>query len=156
MNVERLIEIIQNSTLIDLRKREPLPEEAWIVGKSNTQYECRHFYNMGYREWNNRDNEYYGHHSPESSGIWTMNAWGGARTEFMFIVPDEESGEDLAKLLNIIGDNWLDWLGAVQSRGNEIRRIQEEIEVIRLTRDVLIDKVREVGPDILDNIYNKS
>lgn len=153
-DINELNEIIKKCTLIDLRKREPLPKEAYIVGMSNDYYDCRHFYNMEHTTHMRDKNTYGGYTSEDERCWWTMNHnFCDFRNEFMFIVPDRDSGEKLADLLNTIGNDWMNYIKAIDIRKEKIEKLQEEINVIKGTKDALFEKVKEICPGEIFKAY---
>ena len=147
-----LIDIIKGSKIVDLRKMEPLPQEAYIVGMSNHNWSCEHLYNMKHCELSRRNNEYggqYGYKNKETGevtyhGWWTMNYnHANFRSEYMFIVKDYETGKRLAELLQLIGNDWLDIEGSIKKRQKEIERINNEITLIESVADALKKKPEE-------------
>ena len=153
-DINELNEIIKKCTLVDLRKREPLPKEAYIVGMSNDYYVCRHFYNMEHTTHMQDRNTYGGYSSENERGWWTMNYnFCNFRNEFMFIVPDRDNGEKLADLLNTIGNDWMNYIKAINTRKEEIEILQEEINVIKGIKGALFEKVREICPGEIFKAY---
>lgn len=141
-----LNDIINQSRIIDLSKQEPLPEvEAYIVGMGNDNWECRHFYSMKYGS-DEKKHTYGGYQSYDKEGNlcawWTMNwNYSNFRSEYMFVVPDYDTGKHLADLLRLIGNDWLDIESAINQREEEIIRIQKEIQTIKNIKDSLKKKV---------------
>ena len=148
LNSSELIEIIKKSTFVDLRKKEPLPEEAIIVGMSNNHWECRHFYYMEHTT-HMKDKCTYGGYSHinkdgEPDSWWTMNHnFANFRYEYMWIVDNELDGDKLACLLNTIGNDYLNVIGAIESRQKKIEEFQNEIDLISGISETIKEKVSD-------------
>ena len=111
----------------------------------NDNWECRTFYEMTYTTHDERKYTYGGYSwynkEGEPQGWWLMNHnYSDFRKDYMFIVPDEDSGNRLAKLLNMIGNDWLDTYNAIKLREKKIAELQREIDIIKETEGYLKEK----------------
>lgn len=149
MEAEKVIEVLGRSRQINLKKREPLPkEEVYIVGASNEQYACMHYYyGLKYTDHWPEQNSFGGYIAPEgvepkesafgwTNTWWTMNVgYSKMNRDFCWVVKDYEDGKILADFLNQADYSDLD--SSIKERQNEINRLQEEIHALK--------KIQEYG-----------